>query len=767
MKINVLDCTLRDGGYINNWGFSQAQIIKIIRSLNQSNVDIIELGYLNDSVETNANSTLFNSLDSIDAVIDDSNSTAQAVLMIDLFAFNVDKLQHKSTTKIDGIRLAFHKKDTNEALIQSEKIISLGYQLFFQPMVTRNYSDDDFTALITKVNTLDIYAFYVVDSFGSMSLKEFNRYISLADSQLNDGVKLGYHSHNNMQLAFSNAIDLCVNQINREVIIDSSIYGMGRGAGNLNTELITDYLNTNNNKQYQVMSLLEVIDEILAHYFKKYSWGFSPVQYLSASLDCHPTYASYLVNKKTSHIADIRKVLEKIPLDARNSFDEVVINQLYQDFLLTNKSQPTGKFDITKGKKVLLIASGSSITDNLDRIKQKVGDDYYLVIALNHKPEFDCDYYFFSNQQRFDEFKDILSSEKTIITSNIYCEDQIGAVIELKDIAYVGNNFVTNVAILMINHLIMNNVGNVEIAGLDGYEIGKDNYVYDETSVVASESLFKELNEIISDSLLKLKDDIVIELITPSVYGKDIPLSVLGVIPARYNSSRFQGKPLCLINDVPMIKRTYEQVKKSKLLDALVVATDSDKIKQYCEQENIPVVMTSDTHLTGTDRLAEVAQGSNYDLYINIQGDEPVIDYHSINQIVDDYKKNSQYDVYNLYKAIDTQEEVVADTIIKVIVNKNDELMYMSRHPIPFNKSEQDANYNKQVCVYGFTKKALTVFANRDKSHNEQFEDIEILRFLDLGCPVKMIETTVDSIAVDVPDDVKKVEDFLNKNNLP
>jgi 3-deoxy-D-manno-octulosonate cytidylyltransferase len=397
-----------------------------------------------------------------------------------------------------------------------------------------------------------------------------------------------------------------------------------------------------------------------------------------------------------------------------------------------------------------------------------VANDDYVVVALNHKPQFSCDYYFFSNQQRFDEFTDELQLEKQVITTSIHSKALTGVVISLKDIVYVENNFITNVAILMINYLILNGIKKVEIAGLDGYQIGKNNYVYDETSVVVNEDLFKELNETVSDSLLQLKDCINIELITPSIYGKDIPLKILGVIPARYNSSRFLGKPLCLINGVPMIKRTYDRVKKSELLDKLVIATDDLKIKEYCEKENIPVVMTSDKHLTGTDRLAEVAQKEHYDLYINIQGDEPIIDYHSINQIVDDYKKNSQsYAVYNLYKKITSKDEVDANTIIKVVVNKNDELMYMSRHPIPFNKSTSEATYNKQVCVYGFTKKALEVFSNRDKSHNEQFEDIELLRFLDLGYPVKMLETTVDSIAVDVPDNVKKVEDFLNKNNLP
>jgi len=767
-NIKILDCTLRDGGYVNNWRFSKFQVSKITDSLEKSNIDIIELGYLDDKRGSEENSTLFDSISAVDNILSGAPSNLIRVVMVDLFAFDVGKLPSKNDTKIDGIRLAFHKKDMNDAFLLAEKIIDLGYQLFFQPMVTKIYTDDEFLSLIEKSNQLDIYAFYIVDSFGSMSLTEFKNYIDLADSYLNSGVQLGYHSHNNMQLAFSNAIDLCNSQFDRGVIVDSSIYGMGRGAGNLNTELIADYLNNQNGKKYSVIPLLEVIDEILVSYFKKQSWGFSPAQYLSASLGCHPNYASYLVDKKTTHITDIREVLKKIPLNKRASFDGQLIENLYQQFLLANKSKAQGKLNIPDNKKILLIASGGSVNNNLDLIKQKARDDDYFVIALNHIPEFDCDYYFFSNQQRFDEFNGQLLAEKQVITTNIKHNKKIDIVVELKDIVYVENNFVTNVAILMINYLVLQEIDQVEIVGLDGYQAGKDNYAYDETNVIVHESLFFELNKIVNNSLQALGLLINIKLITPSIYTKDVPLRVMGIIPARYDSSRFQGKPLCLINGIPMIKRTYEQVKGSKLLDKLVVATDSVKIQDYCKQENILVVMTSEKHQTGTDRLVEVAKMEDFDLYVNIQGDEPIIDYNSIDQIVSEYKINGDvYDVYNLYKRIDDLEEIENSNIIKIVVNKDDELIYMSRHPIPFNKSKNQTKYNKQVCVYGFTKKALNIFSDRDKTHNERFEDIELLRFLDLGCKVKMARTKVDSIAVDTPEDVKRVEDFLNRNNLP
>lgn len=244
-------------------------------------------------------------------------------------------------------------------------------------------------------------------------------------------------------------------------------------------------------------------------------------------------------------------------------------------------------------------------------------------------------------------------------------------------------------------------------------------------------------------------------------------ISVLGVIPARYKSSRFEGKPLVKINGIPMVKRTYIQAKKSSLLDKLIVATEDQRILDYCESEGIPVVMTSNECLTGTDRLAEVAKKYHYDFYINIQGDEPVIDPDVISQIVNEYHTYGEdYIVYNVYKIITDINEINSHTIIKVIVNEKDEMMYMSRLPVPYSNTSLVPSFRQQIPVYGFTPKALEVFSQHKKTVNEKIEDIELLRFVDLGYKLKMCETFVDSIAVDVPADIIKVEAFLAKNEL-
>ena len=767
MNIKLLDCTLRDGGYINNWEFSNSNIKKILTSLSISNCEVIECGYLNDKNAKDKDSTLFATPNVFDTLTNKLDIKAEKVIMINLGDYDVDNLIHKKKTSIDGIRLAFHKEKLDIALKEAKKIIDLGYKLYFQPMVTKNFNDLEFLTMIEKVNKLDPYAFYIVDSFGSMTIGEFKRYLILLDNNLNKAISLGYHSHNNMQLAFSNAIEMCNSNIKRDIIIDASIYGIGRGAGNLNTELIADYLNTAFSKDYNTLSLLETIDELLSSMMKKTPWGFSPAQFLSASFNCHPNYATYLINKNTNHIVGVRKVLEKLPQENKSSYSKELVENLYRDSLLETKTEVNGILEIPSDKQILLVASGNSVTEYAELIDTKREDNNYILVALNHKPKFECDYYLFSNQKRYDEFNHQLPLDKIVITSNIFSSLKPSIVLDVKPLVYIGKLFITNVAVIAINYLISQNISKVEIVGLDGYKVGKDNYNYKETNIILDDKALKEENQFLSNALSLLESKITIELLTPSVFKKDIELRILGVIPARYKSSRFEGKPLCLIKDIPMIKRTYTQSLKSTQLTKLVVATDSDIIKDYCEEENIPVVMTSDTCLTGTDRIAEVSKSEHYDLYVNIQGDEPVIDPQSINEVVEEFKKyEDKYVAYNLYKNIFNNDEVNSDTIIKTIVNEEDELMYMSRLGVPFNKSESEPVFKKQVCVYGFTKKALNLFSQRDKTMNEQFEDIEILRFLDMGYKVKMKETDVDSIAVDVPSDIEKVEEFLNKRGM-
>ena len=550
MKISLLDCTLRDGGYINKWAFKEAHITKILSALLDSKVEIIECGYLSKK-GLEYDSTLFRHTNVIDRLIDSllsqcamkstyldsigrankgvqsfgSNSDTQKqcsrnkamfVAMINLGDFDVAHLPYAQDSYITGIRLAFHKEDLSQALQQAQVIQNLGYKVFFQPMVTKRYSDIEFLSMLESVNALKPYAFYIVDSFGSMNLREFERYVLLSDSNLAPSIALGYHSHNNMQLAFSNAIYFTQSNLKRDIILDSSIYGIGRGAGNLNTELIADFLNKEANKTYAITPLLEVIDSLLESLMARHSWGFSPAQYLSASLEIHPNYANFLTRKNNNHIATIQKVLQKIPESSRSSFDKDLIERLYIDTLLESKLPAQGT--LLSDKKFLLLAPGASVLEHTQRIESVIQSQNPTTIAINHKSEFVCDYYFFANQKRYDEFESTLPCEKIIITNNIKATKIPPIVLEYRDLVFIDGEFFTNAAVLLLHYLARQGVESVEIAGLDGYRVGEQNYAYDECDIQAYDETMKEQNSILQRALINLKDRIQLTFLTPSIF---------------------------------------------------------------------------------------------------------------------------------------------------------------------------------------------------------------------------------------------------------
>lgn len=235
------------------------------------------------------------------------------------------------------------------------------------------------------------------------------------------------------------------------------------------------------------------------------------------------------------------------------------------------------------------------------------------------------------------------------------------------------------------------------------------------------------------------------------------------VIPARLKSSRLPGKPLIDILGTSMIKRTYDQCVKAVDRDLVYVATDSEEISSHCQDHGIQVLMTSSAALTGTDRVCEAARMVKARYYINVQGDEPVFNPADLVKIVEAVK-SSENIIYNGYASIRTQKDFYSLSIPKVVLKPDGDLLYMSRSPIPGNKEGTFSRGLKQVCLYAFPSEALERFSQSGKTPMEAEEDIEILRFLELGFEVKMIELSSQSISVDVPEDVARVERYLRES---
>ena len=241
---------------------------------------------------------------------------------------------------------------------------------------------------------------------------------------------------------------------------------------------------------------------------------------------------------------------------------------------------------------------------------------------------------------------------------------------------------------------------------------------------------------------------------------------IVGVIPARYKSSRFPGKPLIRLNGVPMVIRVARIVEKALGKKNTYVATDDLQIKEVVESYGFNALMTGEECLTGTDRVYDFSKQIKADIYINVQGDEPLLNYEDIQKIIDVKKQNPNF-VINGMCSLSPHEDPFNVNIPKVVVNKSNILLYMSRLAIPGIKESNNTNkpnYRKQVCIYAFSENELKAYGSQEcKADFEKFEDIEILRFFDLNIPIKMVETSGSSLAVDVIEDVKKVEIELLK----
>ncbi|MBO6253349.1 MAG: 3-deoxy-manno-octulosonate cytidylyltransferase [Bacteroidaceae bacterium] len=242
-------------------------------------------------------------------------------------------------------------------------------------------------------------------------------------------------------------------------------------------------------------------------------------------------------------------------------------------------------------------------------------------------------------------------------------------------------------------------------------------------------------------------------------------MKIIGVIPARYESSRFQGKPLADICGKPMIWWVYQHASQVKYFNELYVATDDQRIYDACTKYDMKCIMTSTSHRTGTDRIGEVAEKIPADLYVNIQGDEPLMEPEVMEKAILPFFDNPELQVSNLMTKINDPVDVVNFTVPKVITNKEGIGIYLTRSTAPYPKGSIDYAYYKQVCVYGFTPAALKFYCEYGKKYGkakiEAIEDIEILRFIENGYKVQYIEVDSETVAVDTPNDLKKVNEIM------
>ena len=521
MSTQILDCTLRDGGYINDWRFGKKTIISILDRLERANIDIIECGFLTRMVKDEACS-LFNDIAQIEAVLPKKERTAMYVAMIAIGEkeLHPSELSPYDGKSIEGIRLTFHKEEIDQAIQWADIIMEKGYKVFMQPVGTGFYSDIELLQLVEKMNALQPYAFYIVDTLGSMYRNEVSHRFYLIDGNMRPEIRLGFHGHNNLQLAFSNAQILGKIQTKRTLILDSSVNGMGRGAGNLPTELI----NQNIESRYDVTMVMDIYDEFISSIRKEFEWGYSVPYHIAASNVCHPNYAAYLINKQTLTMKDIEKIIQSIPGEYKILYDQKLIEQLYAKYQSNKIDDSAAIREIIKwirGKKILLLAPGKSLASDYDSIMQFIDVEEPFVISTNFvDARYRMNACFVSNHKRMDIIEQeirYIGGIRTILTSNISGGDDCVYV----DYARYTNQdamISDNAGLMLLNVLRRCGVQKVYLAGFDGFYSHNGNYYTEELSLQVNEAEVYEKQSRIRRQLKELSQDIELCFLTPSVY---------------------------------------------------------------------------------------------------------------------------------------------------------------------------------------------------------------------------------------------------------
>ena len=297
MKLKLLDCTLRDGGYINDWRFGEKQIREIANSLTNTNVDIIELGFLKNE-PYQKDRAVFHDVSQLTPLIPHERGGRLYAAMAEVMnPIPVEMIAPHDGASIDMIRVIVWKRLLKEGFAYCKGIVEKGYKLCVQPARTEQYSLEEYAQLIWMYNSIHPYAVYVVDSWGSMCDSQIMQYLEVAHENLSPGIALGYHGHNNLMQVFGAAQSFIERGFDREIILDASIYGIGRGAGNLNIEVIANHLNMIYGTHYNIAPMISIYQNYLKEIRGTTSWGYNFAYFLTAVSHCNPEYARYYTEK--------------------------------------------------------------------------------------------------------------------------------------------------------------------------------------------------------------------------------------------------------------------------------------------------------------------------------------------------------------------------------------------------------------------------------------------------------------------------------------
>lgn len=537
-KVELLDCTLRDGAYIVNGDFGDDIIKGLIKKLDASRADIIECGWLKDAPHKNGSVYYHVPEDTRRYLPAHRKSPATYTVMIDWDRYNLDALPQRTEGVIDAIRMVFPHGKQKQALALADKIVSKGYKLFLQAANTLAYSDDELRSLADDVNQTEAVSLSIVDTFGAMYPEDLERIFKVLDANLKPTTRLGFHSHNNQQLSFA----LCMHFLNlgkngsRDLVVDSSLCGMGRGAGNATTELVANYLNRSFAGNYDMNEILDAIDLYLSRLKEGHEWGYS-IPYFIAGIYCtHVNNIAYLRTHHKTLAKDMRIIIESIDPETRKKYDYDNLERIYTDYQNRIVDDEAALAEISArlaGRKALLLAPGMTLKSEEKKVRAYIENERPFVIGINFVPSsYDCDCYFFVNAARYQYAREtsgqMLDGKiMVVVTSNIRDVAKGAKVVNFNLLAKLGWRFFDNSAIMCLRFLAKLGVHEIAFAGFDGFPVESDGAFY--ANRILQADLPPELKRNINADVKSMLEDFracdkgrtKIEFITHSMYVDD------------------------------------------------------------------------------------------------------------------------------------------------------------------------------------------------------------------------------------------------------
>lgn len=534
--IKLLDCTLRDGGYVVDGKFGEQRIRGIIAKLVNAHVDIIECGFLRRTDHKSGESVFQFPAEAENYLPPQNADRADYALMYDAGRYNVSELPPYTGGAMRGVRDCFHKNFLEQAMQDAEMLVQKGYRTYIQPTGIVGYTKEELLRLIERVNRIHPYSFSLVDTFGSLYKDDVVQLTDIVAENLDPEIYMGFHSHNNLQLSFAltqDFIDRCAAK-GRNIIVDSTLYGMGRGAGNTNTELLMDFLNRKYHKEYNIDEVLDLLDIYLKSYIQKQEWGYTIPYFIAGKYSSHVDNINYLLDKGNIQAKDIRQIISEMTREERKHYHADILERLYvQHIAAVGNRTKEANADSTlrelfAGKEILLIAPGKSVDSKRKDILRFIEEHANVVtVTLNFLDDELAKLAFFGNIKRYEVWKQIggESFERTfkIVTSNLDVEEQNNQIsVPQAELIKRGWKYFDLSSMMALRMFAGVGAAKVYLAGMDGFCKGQADEQFTEIMnryLPRSEyaRIDRETKEMIHDFVRENKK-MPLTFITPSVY---------------------------------------------------------------------------------------------------------------------------------------------------------------------------------------------------------------------------------------------------------